>query len=120
MSQSFNKEQYWKNRKNTGKLLDKAGNPVKDEEGNEIIVPQTIRGQGAIVKPVPEPTAPLSIVDDKIVVENRELRRRKAKGRDYTFFRRKGFMPALGAIKIKRVRNGKIKHKLIEVTIDKP
>lgn len=60
---------------------------------------------------------PLSIVDGQLVLENRAFRRRKAKGPDYGFYRKKGYIPYLHAIKIRRKRHGKISYKYIPVTM---
>lgn len=66
------------------------------------------------------PGAALMIEGDKVVSKNRAQIRKDRKGRDYTFYRRKGYLDNLGMIRIKRVKNGKPKYKLVPVTIDKP
>lgn len=66
------------------------------------------------------PGAPLSIIDGDVVSENRAATRARKKGRKYSFYHRKGYQDELGAIKIKRSKNGVVKYKLIPVTIDKP
>lgn len=90
---NFDREEYWKN---------KGKKKVKEQ-------PRVV-----------SLGAPLMIEGDKVVSKNRAQIRRERKGRDYTFYRRKGYLDNLGAIKIKRVKNGKPKYKLIPVTIDKP
>lgn len=66
------------------------------------------------------PGAALMIEGDKVVSKNRAQIRKDRKGREYSFYRRKGYIDSIGAIKIKRVKNGMPKYKLIPVTIDQP
>ena len=90
---NFNKDKYWKSK---GKK--------KQKEEQKVITPG----------------APMSFVDGKLVSENRAALRARKKGKKYSFFHRKGYQDELGAIKIKRVKNGKVSFKLVPVTINKP
>jgi hypothetical protein len=70
-------------------------------------------------RPKPTVTPPKDMTfeitaDGKVVAKNRAHRRRTIEN---NIFRRKGFIEYLGAIKIKRLKKGKISYKYVNINV---
>lgn len=81
---TFDKEEYWKRRKNTIPVLDEEGEPKLDDDGNEIREPKPLRGQGLYPQPVVMPNldskAEISFDNNgQMIIKNRAYRRRTVK-----------------------------------------